>query len=109
MENSFVHSSRREVRSPAEPLPDDVVARLRSDPAAARAAAEIVAGAFPGLVTWAARVLCGSSNPERSASGGGGERSSDDGGVTAGSNGASCEHDVRPHQGSGQPRTGYLR
>ena len=74
---------------PVEPLPDDVVARLRSDPTAALAAAVIVAGAFPGIVSWAARAFCGSSNAGRPGDvGGGGDRSNDEGGGgTGGSNG----------------------
>ncbi len=79
---------------PVEPLPDDVVARLRSDPTAALAAAVVVAGAFPGIVSWAARAFCGSSNAGRPGdAGGGGDRSNDeDGGGTSGSNGASGKH-----------------
>ena len=38
---------------PDDPLPADVVARLRSDPTAALAAALIVAGSFPGIAAWA--------------------------------------------------------
>ena len=40
-----------------DPLPSDVVARLRSDPTAALAAALILAGSFPDLVSWAVRVF----------------------------------------------------
>ena len=36
-----------------DPLPSDVVARLKSDPTAALAAALILAGSFPALVSWA--------------------------------------------------------
>lgn len=36
-----------------DPLPSDVVARLRTDPTAALAAALILASAFPDLVAWA--------------------------------------------------------
>ena len=62
MEYSLADSSRRKDCMPVEPLPDDIVARLRSDRTAALAAAVIVAGAFPGIVSWAARVFCVSSN-----------------------------------------------
>jgi hypothetical protein len=40
-----------------DPLPSDVVARLKSDPTAALAAALILAGSFPDLVSWAVRVF----------------------------------------------------
>ena len=40
-----------------DPLPSDIVARLKSDPTAALAAALILAGSFPDLVSWAVRVL----------------------------------------------------
>jgi hypothetical protein len=43
------------------PLPSDVVARLKSDPTAALAAALIVAGSFPDLVSWAMRAFGGHS------------------------------------------------
>lgn len=42
-----------------DPLPSDVVARLRSDETAALAAALILAGSFPDLVLWAVRVFSG--------------------------------------------------
>ena len=42
-----------------DPLPADVVARLKSDPTAALAAALILAGSFPDLVSWAMRVFGG--------------------------------------------------
>ena len=101
---------------PVEPLPDDIVGRLRSDPTAALAAAVIVAGAFPGIVSWAARAFCGSSNAVRpGGAGGSGDRSNDEGGGgtgrsndeggggTGGSDGASGKHGdaspgVRPAQ-----------
>jgi hypothetical protein len=83
-----VASSRYEARMLVEPLPDDVVLRLRSDPTAALAAALIVAGAFPDIVSWAARTICGSSNLARQgdsgANGGGGsgtDRSNGEGGA----------------------------
>jgi hypothetical protein len=46
-----VDSFRRETRKSDEPLPDDIVVRLRSDPTAAVAAAVIVLSAFPGIAT----------------------------------------------------------
>ena len=42
-----------------EPLPSDVVARLRSDSTAALAAALILATSFPDLMLWAVRVFSG--------------------------------------------------
>lgn len=44
-----------------DPLPSDVVARLKSDPTAALAAALIVAGSFPDLVSWAVKAFSGHS------------------------------------------------
>src|ERR1700733_81030 len=44
-----------------DPLPSDVVARLKSDPTAALAAALIVAGSFPDLILWAMRAFGGHS------------------------------------------------
>jgi hypothetical protein len=44
-----------------DPLPSEVVARLKSDPMAALAAALIVAGSFPDLVSWAMRAFGGDS------------------------------------------------
>jgi hypothetical protein len=40
-----------------DPLPSDVVARLRSDPTAALAASLILAGSFPDIVSWALRAF----------------------------------------------------
>jgi hypothetical protein len=40
-----------------DPLPSDVVARLRSDSTAALAASLILAGSFPDIVSWALRVF----------------------------------------------------
>jgi hypothetical protein len=40
-----------------DPLPSDVVARLKSDPTAALAAALILAGSFPDLVLWAMKAF----------------------------------------------------
>jgi hypothetical protein len=45
-----------------DPLPSDIVARLKSDPTAALAAALILAGSFPDLVLWAVRALSGQSD-----------------------------------------------
>jgi hypothetical protein len=45
-----------------DPLSADVVARLKSDPTAALAAALILAGSFPDLVSWAVRVFSGQSD-----------------------------------------------
>jgi hypothetical protein len=40
-----------------DPLPSDIVARLRSDSTAALAASLILAGAFPDIVSWALRAF----------------------------------------------------
>jgi hypothetical protein len=40
-----------------DPLPSDIVARLRSDSTAALAASLILAGSFPDIVSWALRTL----------------------------------------------------
>ena len=42
-----------------DPLSSDVVAKLRSDPTAALAAALILAGSFPDLVSWAMKAFGG--------------------------------------------------
>jgi hypothetical protein len=42
-----------------DPLPADVVARLRSDSTAALAASLILAGSFPDIVSWALRAFSG--------------------------------------------------
>jgi hypothetical protein len=42
-----------------DPLPSDIVARLRSDSTAALAASLILAGSFPDIVSWALRSFCG--------------------------------------------------
>ena len=60
-----------------DPLPSDIVARLKSDPTAALAAALILAGSFPDLVSWAVRVFDpgakpGGSNGELKVNGAGG-------------------------------------
>ena len=41
-----------------DPLPSDIVARLRSDSTAALAASLILAGSFPDIVSWALRAFC---------------------------------------------------
>ena len=46
----------------SDPLPSDVVARLKSDPTTTLAAALILAGSFPDLVSWAVRVFSGQSD-----------------------------------------------
>jgi hypothetical protein len=40
-----------------DPLPSDIVARLRSDPTAALAASLILAGSFPDILSWALRAF----------------------------------------------------
>jgi len=40
-----------------DPLPSDIVARLRSDSTAALAASLILAGSFPDIVSWALRAF----------------------------------------------------
>jgi hypothetical protein len=45
-----------------DPLPSDVVVRLRSDPIAALAAALILASSFPDLVSWAVRAFGGNES-----------------------------------------------
>ena len=52
-----------------DPLSSDVVARLRTDPTAALAAALILAGAFPDLVAWAMRALSGEARCAEKANG----------------------------------------
>ena len=42
-----------------DPLPSDIVARLRSDSTAALAASLILAGSFPDIVSWALRAFSG--------------------------------------------------
>ena len=58
-----------------DPLPSDIVARLKSDPTAALAAALILAGSFPDLVLWAMKAFsgkAGATNGEPKANGAGG-------------------------------------
>ena len=40
-----------------DPLPSDIVTRLRSDSTAALAASLILAGSFPDIVSWALRAF----------------------------------------------------
>ena len=47
-----------------DPLPSDIVARLRSDSTAALAASLILAGSFPDIVSWALRAFSKSSDPK---------------------------------------------
>jgi hypothetical protein len=49
----------------SDPLPSDVVARLRSDSTAALAASLILAGSFPDIVSWALRAF-GAANSVKS-------------------------------------------
>jgi hypothetical protein len=46
-----------------DPLPSDIVARLRSDSTAALAASLILAGSFPDIVSWALRAFGRSGEP----------------------------------------------
>jgi hypothetical protein len=57
-----------------DPLPADIVARLQSDPTAALAAALILAGSFPDLVSWAMRAVGGGG----ASNGGGAKRARKD-------------------------------
>jgi hypothetical protein len=50
-----------------DPLPSDIVARLRSDSTAALAASLILAGSFPDIVSWALRAFSKSSDPKAHA------------------------------------------
>ena len=78
-----------------DPLPSDVVARLKSDPTAALAAALILAGSFPDLVLWAVRVFSGenaAANGETKANGAGG------------SNGFAKRHGARKVASTPSPR-----
>jgi hypothetical protein len=53
-----------------DPLPSDVVARLKSDPTAALAAALILTGSFPDLVLWAMRAFGGKEDAKANGAGG---------------------------------------
>ena len=50
----------------SDPLPSDIVARLRSDSTAALAASLILAGSFPDIVSWALRAFGNSGEPKAS-------------------------------------------
>src|SRR6516225_2016900 len=50
-----------------DPLPSDVVARLRADSTAALAASLILAGSFPDIVSWALRAFGKSGEPKATA------------------------------------------
>jgi hypothetical protein len=49
-----------------DPLPADVVARLRSDSTAALAASLILAGSFPDIISWALRAFSKNGEPKAS-------------------------------------------
>jgi hypothetical protein len=49
-----------------DPLPSDIVIRLRSDSTAALAASLILAGSFPDIVSWALRAFSKSNEPKAS-------------------------------------------
>ena len=53
-----------------DPLASDIVARLKSDPTAALAAALILAGSFPDLVSWAVRLFSGKDGAADCGAGG---------------------------------------
>ena len=50
-----------------DPLPSDVVARLRSDSTAALAASLILAGSFPDIVSWALRAFKSKSDEPKAS------------------------------------------
>ena len=50
----------------SDPLPDSVVSMLRTNETAALAAAMIIAGSFPGIVSWALRAFSKSNEPKAS-------------------------------------------
>jgi hypothetical protein len=59
-----------------DPLPSDIVARLRSDSTAALAASLILAGSFPDIVSWALRAFnVKGSEPKESVRTDGGAKS----------------------------------
>jgi hypothetical protein len=55
-----------EILSMPDPLPSDIIARLRSDSTAALAASLILAGSFPDIVSWALRTFSRSGEPKAS-------------------------------------------
>jgi len=58
-----------------DPLPSDIVARLRSDSTAALAASLILAGSFPDIVSWALRAFSKSGEPKPNLPADGGGKS----------------------------------
>ena len=50
-----------------DPLPSDIVARLRSDSTAALAASLILAGSFPDIVSWALRAFSSKSDEPKTS------------------------------------------
>jgi hypothetical protein len=65
-----------EILSMPDPLPADIVARLRSNSTAALAASLILAGSFPDIVSWALRAYgANESKPKAIASVGGDQTS----------------------------------
>jgi hypothetical protein len=56
-----------EIQPMPDPLPSDIVARLRSDSTAALAASLILAGSFPDIVSWALRAFSKRSEPKAGA------------------------------------------
>ena len=50
-----------------DPLPSDIVARLRSDSTAALAASLILAGSFPDIVSWALRAFSSKSDEPKAS------------------------------------------
>jgi hypothetical protein len=56
-----------------DPLPSDIVIRLRSDSTAALAASLILAGSFPDIVSWALRAFSKSGEPKPSMPNDGGK------------------------------------
>jgi hypothetical protein len=59
----------------SDPLPSDIIARLRSDSTAALAASLILAGLFPDIVSWALRAFSKSNEPKASVPADGPEKS----------------------------------
>ena len=56
-----------------DPLPSDIVARLRSNSTAALAASLILAGSFPDIVSWALKAFSKSDEPANVPAAGGGK------------------------------------
>jgi hypothetical protein len=50
-----------------DPLPSDIVARLRSDSTAALAASLVLAGSFPDIVSWALRAFSSKTNEPKAS------------------------------------------